>query len=299
MDSSSRYQAYDTRDEAIASLGAGTGRGMRFEKWQALGNDYVIVEQKDVPWELTEERIRRICSPHTGVGSDGILLLSPAADPEHVADLRIFNPDGSEAELSGNGAREAVLYLRRAGWTEQGRVHDRDGRRADHADAHLRADRDDRNGHAHPPSPRTSRRPRPTAAESWRRRAGSGASSTSRSAIRSARSTPAMRSSSWRSVRSAPRSKATSCSRTGPTSPSSGCSTGGFGPGSSSAGWGRRCPLGTGASGAAIAAFLAGGVSSPVKVQLDGGELDVEISDDLDVAPQRLGRAGLRRRAVA
>jgi diaminopimelate epimerase len=84
---------------------------MRFEKWQALGNDYVIVERDELPWELTPERIRRICEPHLGVGSDGILLLSPADDPRHAAELRIFNPDGSEAELSGNGAREAALYL--------------------------------------------------------------------------------------------------------------------------------------------------------------------------------------------
>jgi diaminopimelate epimerase len=91
---------------------------MRFEKWQALGNDYAIVEAKQLPWELTAERVRRICEPHFGVGADGVLLLSDPADPSHVADLRIFNPDGSEAELSGNGAREAVLYLRRAGWTD-------------------------------------------------------------------------------------------------------------------------------------------------------------------------------------
>ncbi len=52
------------------------------------------------------------------MGSDGVLLLTPVEDPEHVAELRIFNPDGSEAELSGNGAREAVLYLRSAGWTD-------------------------------------------------------------------------------------------------------------------------------------------------------------------------------------
>ncbi len=92
---------------------------MRFEKWQALGNDYVIVERDELPWELTAERIRRICQPHLGVGSDGILLLAPAGDPAHVAELRIFNPDGSEAELSGNGAREAVLYLRSHGWTDR------------------------------------------------------------------------------------------------------------------------------------------------------------------------------------
>jgi diaminopimelate epimerase len=91
---------------------------MKLEKWQALGNDYVILERDRLPWELTAERVRRICEPHYGVGSDGILLLGPAEDPRHVAELRIFNPDGSEAELSGNGAREAALYLRRAGWTD-------------------------------------------------------------------------------------------------------------------------------------------------------------------------------------
>jgi diaminopimelate epimerase len=91
---------------------------MKFEKWQALGNDYIILESADLPWELTELRIQRICDPHFGVGSDGILLLSRSSDPDYVAELRIFNPDGSEAELSGNGAREAILYLRRHGWTD-------------------------------------------------------------------------------------------------------------------------------------------------------------------------------------
>src|SRR5450432_16064 len=77
----------------------------------------MIVEAAALPFELTEVRIRKLCAPHTGVGADGILLLSEPADPGSVARLRIFNPDGSEAELSGNGAREAVLYLRRRGWT--------------------------------------------------------------------------------------------------------------------------------------------------------------------------------------
>ena len=88
---------------------------MRFEKWQALGNDYLIVEAGELPWELTPARVRKLCDPHRGVGSDGILLLSPSEDPGYVASLRIFNPDGSEAELSGNGSREAVMYLRRHG----------------------------------------------------------------------------------------------------------------------------------------------------------------------------------------
>jgi diaminopimelate epimerase len=91
---------------------------MRFEKWQALGNDYLIVEAEALPWELTPDRVRLLCDPHLGLGSDGVLLLSRPSGPEHVAELRIFNPDGSEAELSGNGAREAILYLRRHGWTD-------------------------------------------------------------------------------------------------------------------------------------------------------------------------------------
>ena len=90
---------------------------MRFEKWQALGNDYLILEAEGLPWELTAGRVRRLCDPHFGIGSDGVLLLSRGDDPAYVAELRIFNPDGSEAELSGNGAREAILYLRRHGWT--------------------------------------------------------------------------------------------------------------------------------------------------------------------------------------
>ncbi len=92
---------------------------MKFEKWQALGNDYLILEEERLPWPLTETRVEWLCDQHFGVGADGVLLLSRSQNPEFVADLRIFNPDGSEAELSGNGAREAILYLRRHGWTDE------------------------------------------------------------------------------------------------------------------------------------------------------------------------------------
>jgi diaminopimelate epimerase len=92
---------------------------VRFEKWQALGNDYAIVEERELPFELTPERIRAFCAPHTGVGADGILLLRDTEDEGFVAEVRIYNPDGSEAELSGNGVREAVMYLRRNGWTDR------------------------------------------------------------------------------------------------------------------------------------------------------------------------------------
>ncbi len=87
---------------------------MRFEKWQALGNDYLVFEQES----FTPETARTLCDPHFGPGGDGVLALSAPTQPGFVARLRIYNPDGSEAELSGNGARIAILYLRRH-WTEQ------------------------------------------------------------------------------------------------------------------------------------------------------------------------------------
>jgi len=92
---------------------------VRFEKWQALGNDYIIVEERELPFELTPARVRLLCEPHVGVGSDGVLVLSEPSERGFVARLRIFNPDGSEAEVSGNGARQAILYLRRSGWTDR------------------------------------------------------------------------------------------------------------------------------------------------------------------------------------
>ncbi len=92
---------------------------MRFEKWQALGNDYVIVEERELPFKLTPARVRRLCAPHTGVGSDGVLVLRETGEPGFVAEVRIFNPDGSEAELSGNGVRQAAMYVRRNGWTDE------------------------------------------------------------------------------------------------------------------------------------------------------------------------------------
>ena len=92
---------------------------MKFEKWQALGNDYAIVEQGELPFELTAERVRRLCAPHTGIGADGILLLRESSDAACVAEIQIYNPDGSQAELSGNGVRQAVMYLRRSGWVDE------------------------------------------------------------------------------------------------------------------------------------------------------------------------------------
>jgi diaminopimelate epimerase len=89
---------------------------MRFDKWQALGNDYMLIEQDKLPFVLTPARVRALCAPHTGVAADGVVLLCAPERPEAAAALRIFNPDGSEAEVSGNGTRQAVLYMRRTGW---------------------------------------------------------------------------------------------------------------------------------------------------------------------------------------
>jgi diaminopimelate epimerase len=88
---------------------------MRFEKWQALANDYVIVEASELDGgEPGGDLVRALCDRHTGVGADGVLVLAPPDAPGFVARLRIFNADNSKTELSGNGAREAILYLHHA-----------------------------------------------------------------------------------------------------------------------------------------------------------------------------------------
>lgn len=259
---------------------------MKFEKWQALGNDYLIVEAAGLPWELTAERVKRICDPHFGLGSDGILLLLPVEDPEYVAELRIFNPDGSEAELSGNGAREAVLYLRRSGWTDQ-----------DHFSILTKAG----------PITPTILSDRECEVEMGR-------------ASRSSPDFPSGDSDGRGEVESAGRTWSFQHVSIGNPQCAievgdelESLDLGAIGPAIEAAaifpnrtnvsfyraeangkggtrvrariferGVGETLSSGTGASGAAIAAFL-GGAQSPVMVELDGGELTVDISDELDV----------------
>jgi len=84
---------------------------MRFSKWHGLGNDYLLVERAELAVPLTPEKVRRICDYHFGVGSDGILEVVSADGTE--ADVVIWNPDGSTAELSGNGTRIAARWLAR------------------------------------------------------------------------------------------------------------------------------------------------------------------------------------------
>ncbi|HET7484067.1 MAG TPA: diaminopimelate epimerase [Solirubrobacterales bacterium] len=254
---------------------------MRFEKWQALGNDYLIVEADSLPWELTPARVQRLCDPHFGIGSDGMLLLSRSEDSTYVAELRIFNPDGSEAELSGNGAREAILYLRRHGWTEEDTFSIQTA--------------------AGPITP-TITSERTCSVEMGR------ASTTSKdfpSGNADGRGTLSAGGREWEfqhvsignpqcAIEVPGGLEQLDLSEIGPriegheqfpnrTNVSFFRADGNrvrariF-----ERGVGETLSSGTGASGAAVAAFL-GGVPSPITVELDGGELEVEISDDLDV----------------
>jgi len=83
---------------------------MQFCKYHALGNDYLVIDPKDFPGPLTPEKIKRICHRNFGVGSDGILW-GPLPSEKAAFALRIFNPDASEAEKSGNGLRIFSRYL--------------------------------------------------------------------------------------------------------------------------------------------------------------------------------------------
>jgi diaminopimelate epimerase len=104
------------------------GRVAHYVKSHGLGNDYIVIDPAKVPFEVTPEAVRLICDRHRGVGSDGILLVSPASGADFG--VRIFNPDGSEAEKSGNGARIFAKFLRDHGYTDQDRftLHTAGGR---------------------------------------------------------------------------------------------------------------------------------------------------------------------------
>lgn len=80
-----------------------------FVKTHGLGNEYVVLNSKEINFDLTNDLIKRICNVHFGIGSDGILLKVPSNKADFG--LRIFNPDASEAEKSGNGIRIFAKYL--------------------------------------------------------------------------------------------------------------------------------------------------------------------------------------------
>ena len=247
---------------------------MRFEKWQALGNDYVIVEAAALPAPLTPPVVRALCDRHTGIGADGILLLAPPDEPGFVARLRIFNPDGSEAELSGNGAREAIMYLRHRGWTDRTQfsiqtvageirptiLSERTcrvdmGRARDHGPGEVESD-----GRLWRVRQLSVGNPQcaialPTPAEVDRldlAAIGPG--------IEHAPQVPNRTNISWFAELEPGLIRARIFER----------------------GAGETSASGTGASGAAIAYVLRGG-DSPVTVRLDGGELEVDVGEDLHV----------------
>jgi diaminopimelate epimerase len=85
---------------------------VRFEKWQGLGNDYVVVESEQWPLALTTERAIALCDRNFGIGSDGVLeVVLSGEHPEMI----VWNPDGSHAENCGNGIRMVARYLDTSG----------------------------------------------------------------------------------------------------------------------------------------------------------------------------------------
>jgi len=258
---------------------------MRVEKWQALGNDYLIVEAGELPWPLTPARIRKICDPHLGMGSDGILLLSPSEDPQYVAALRIFNPDGSESELSGNGSAPGDDLRAPSRSRRQRRLCDPDRSRADPGADHRPIERGGRSRARGDQLTGLSLRRRRRARSARRRRPAAGASSTSRSATLSVRSTAR----SWRRSiwpRSGRRSSTIRCFPNSYRHQRLLVSRAGAGldprPDLRARRSARRSRRGPVRGGAAIAHHLAGGPRRIV-VHLDGGELTVEVGEDLHV----------------
>jgi diaminopimelate epimerase len=92
----------------------------QFVRSHGLGNDYLVVDGEHLGFALTPERIRAICDRHTGVGSDGILELGRTPEGFDAA-VRIFNPDGSEAEKSGNGVRIFAKFCLDHGYADSTR----------------------------------------------------------------------------------------------------------------------------------------------------------------------------------
>jgi diaminopimelate decarboxylase/diaminopimelate epimerase len=97
----------------------GASPGIRFHKYQALGNDYLVIDPADIAGQLTPEQIRRVCDRHYGVGSDGLLTGFQPEPGGGWSLLGLFNPDGGKFEKSGNGLRIFARFL----W-DQGRVGD-------------------------------------------------------------------------------------------------------------------------------------------------------------------------------
>jgi diaminopimelate epimerase len=98
----------------IASVGKA-----HYVKSHGLGNDYIVIDPANVPFTVTREAVQLICDRHLGVGSDGILLVTESGGADFG--VQIYNPDGSDAEKSGNGIRIFAKYLREHGYTDRDR----------------------------------------------------------------------------------------------------------------------------------------------------------------------------------
>src|ERR1043165_7929849 len=85
---------------------------MRFTKFQGFGNDYLVFEDDQLA-RVSDlgDFARRICNRHYGAGADGIAIVQRSVEADSDFNVRIFNPDGSEAGMSGNGTRCAAAYL--------------------------------------------------------------------------------------------------------------------------------------------------------------------------------------------
>jgi diaminopimelate epimerase len=80
-----------------------------FVKMHGLGNEYIVLDSSNIDFQLTKQAIIRLCNIHYGIGSDGIVLKVPSTKADFG--FRVYNPDGSEAEKSGNGLRILCKYL--------------------------------------------------------------------------------------------------------------------------------------------------------------------------------------------
>ncbi len=98
---------------------AASSRRNAFFKGHGLGNDYLVVDPARLDFRLTRRAVRALCDRHEGVGADGVLALAPPGRADFG--VRVLNPDGSEAERSGNGLRIFALYLAATGRTRRAR----------------------------------------------------------------------------------------------------------------------------------------------------------------------------------
>ena len=90
-----------------------------FVKMHGLGNEYIVLDSSNIDFQLTKQAIMRLCNIHFGIGSDGIVILVPSEKAEFG--FRVYNPDGSEAEKSGNGLRILCKYLYDYGYAKSRR----------------------------------------------------------------------------------------------------------------------------------------------------------------------------------